>query len=123
MSNEVRTISATGGEKGTKDERMDLLPPAALAGLSRVYGFGAKKYDDHNYRKGYEWSKSYAAMQRHATQWWGGEDFDPESGESHLLHVAWHAFALYLFTEDHPQFDDRFSTLRDVILNPQEAAA
>jgi hypothetical protein len=38
---EVRSISSTGAEKGTKDERFDLLPPEALASVARHYGVGA----------------------------------------------------------------------------------
>lgn len=111
MTNEVRTTSATGAEKGVKDERVGLVPPEAILALSRVYAMGSRKYADHNFRKGYEWSKSFDALQRHALQWWSGEDLDPESGESHLMHVAWHAFALWLFTQDHPGYDDRYSTI------------
>lgn len=110
MTNEVRTTSATGGQKGVKDERFDLIPIDALTQLARHYGVGARKYDDNQWRKGYEWSKSYAALLRHLTQWWGGEDTDEETGSSHLVAVAWHAFTLLTFIKDHPQFDDRFST-------------
>ena len=55
---EVRTTSRTGGQKGTKPERFDLIPVGALAALARHYGAGAEKYDDNQWRKGYEWSKS-----------------------------------------------------------------
>lgn len=115
---EVRTTSSTGGEKGVKAERMDLIPPEALLGLSRIYGKGAEKYADHNYRKGYEWSKSLGALLRHVLSFQAGEDLDPETGEPHILHAAWHCFALYMFMQDHPQFDDRFSTRRAEFIPP-----
>ena len=70
---EVRTTSKTGGEKGVKLERFDLIPVGPLTELARLYGIGAKKYDDRNWEKGYEWSKSYAAMQRHANEFWAGK--------------------------------------------------
>ena len=108
-SGEVRTTSSTGGEKGTKPERFDLIPLEALAQVARLYGRGAEKYAAHNWRKGYEWSKSYAAMQRHATQFWNGEDIDPEMQLPHLASVAFHAFALMTFMEEHPDFDDRYT--------------
>lgn len=108
MSEEVRTTSATGGQKGTKLERFDLLPVGALTTLARHYGVGALKYDDNQWRKGYEWSKSYAAMQRHLTEFWGGQDIDPETGSPHMAAVAWHAFTLLTFMEDFPEYDDRF---------------
>lgn len=105
---EVRTESSTGGQKGVKPERYDLIPTEPLAILARLYGFGAEKYAAHNFRKGYEWSKSYAALQRHANQFWGGEDIDEETQLPHMASVAFHAFALICFMQDHPEFDDRY---------------
>ena len=105
---EVRTVSATGGEKGTKPERYDLIPVEALAHVARLYGRGAEKYAAHNWRRGYEWSKSYAALQRHATQFWAGEDTDEEMGLPHLASVIFHAMALLVFMEEHRGFDDRY---------------
>lgn len=105
---EVRTTSATGGEKGTKPERYDLIPVGALAKIAQLYGRGAQKYAAHNWRRGYEWSKSYAALQRHATQFWNGEDNDPEMDLPHMASVAFHALALLTFMEEQPGFDDRY---------------
>jgi hypothetical protein len=59
-----------------------------------VYGFGAGKYDPTNYRKGYEFSLSISALFRHLLAFQSGENLDPESGLSHMAHVAWHALAL-----------------------------
>ncbi len=80
---EVRTTSSTGGQKGVKLQRFDLIPVGPLTRLAEHYGRGALKYSDHNWRKGYEWSKSYAALQRHLTAWWNGEEYDvcPGTGE------------------------------------------
>lgn len=105
---EVRSVSSTGGEKGTKDERYGLIPIEALAAVARHYGVGAKKYAAHNWRKGYEWSKSYDALQRHATAFWSGEDIDEETGSPHMAAVAFHALALITFMQEQPDFDDRF---------------
>lgn len=105
---EVRSVSATGGEKGTKDERFDLIPPEALAKVARHFGVGARKYAAHNWRRGYEWSKSYAALQRHATQFWAGEDVDAETGSPHMAAVAFHALALLVFMDEQRVFDDRY---------------
>ena len=105
---EIRSVSSTGGEKGTKDEAFHLLPPEALAKVSRHYGIGAQKYDDHNWRRGYEGSKSYAAMQRHANAFWSGEDIDAETGSPHMAAVAFHALTLLVFMDEHRDFDDRY---------------
>ncbi|WP_284984276.1 dATP/dGTP diphosphohydrolase domain-containing protein [Arthrobacter sp. efr-133-TYG-118] len=107
-SGEVRTVSATGGEKGSKPERHDLIPVEALATVAQLYGRGAAKYAAHNWRRGYEWSKSYAALQRHATQFWAGEDNDAEMGLPHMASVAFHALALLTFMDEQRQFDDRY---------------
>jgi hypothetical protein len=109
-SEEVRTTSATGGQKGVKPERYDLLPVEALAAVARLYGAGVQKYSEHNWRRGYEWSKSYASMQRHANQFWGGEDSDAETGQPHMAAVVFHALAILTFMQEQPRFDDRHKT-------------
>jgi len=105
---EVRTTSSTGGEKGTKPERFDLIPVEAMSLVAQLYGKGAEKYAAHNWRKGYEWSKSYAALQRHANAFWSGEDLDPEMQLPHMASVVFHALTLITFMSEQPGFDDRF---------------
>lgn len=107
MSDEVRTVSATGGEKGMKSARFDLVPVGPLTTVARLYAKGAEKYADHNWRHGYEWSKSYAALMRHATQFWSGEDNDAETELPHMASVVFHALALLEFMERHRDYDDR----------------
>jgi hypothetical protein len=102
--------NATGAQKGTKEERFDLIPVPALTYLARLYGKGAVKYDEHNWRLGYEWSKSYAAAQRHMNSFWAGEDIDPETGIPHVICASFHMFALATYLTEHPELDDRFET-------------
>lgn len=105
---EVRTTSATGGQKGSKDARFDLVPVVPMRELAELYGVGAKKYAAHNWRRGYDWSLSYAAAMRHLTQFWNGEDRDEEMGSKHVINAAFHLFALAQFMDDFPEYDDRF---------------
>lgn len=107
MSNEVRVTSSTGGQKGTKPARFDLLPPEVLFADAELYAKGAEKYDEHNWTRGYPWSLSFAAMMRHAWAFWNGEDDDPETGCPHMTSVRFHAAALIYFATHHQQFDDR----------------
>jgi hypothetical protein len=107
---ETRVTSSTGASKGTKDARYDLIPIPALDLLARLYGFGAKKYAAHNWRLGYDWSKSYAAAQRHMNAFWSGEDIDPETQVPHPINAVFHMFALATYLTEHPEFDDRFET-------------
>lgn len=134
---ETRTTSSTGGQKGVKMERHDLIPAGPMRELAILYGRGARKYADHQWRVGYEWSKSIAALKRHMTAFEAGEDYDicppdgrgcsfvdhdgnpftPEiigetcynhTGSHHLTAVAWHSFVLLEFKDTHPEFDDRY---------------
>lgn len=95
---EVRVVDpVTGGAKGMKIARFSLIPPEFLWELASHYGRGAIKYDDNNWLKGYKWSLSVDALHRHLNQWLQGEDNDLETGTNHLIAVAWHACALFIF--------------------------
>ena len=111
---EVRVTSSTGGAKGSKGARFDLIPTGPLWELAEHYGKGAQKYERvngiDNWRNGYDWSLSYAALQRHVNAFWNGEDIDPENGSKHIIAAAWHCLALAHFAEDEKLrelFDDR----------------
>jgi hypothetical protein len=105
---EVRVIDpVTGGQKGVKPERLDLIPFDALEEVGRVYGFGAGKYEDDNWLKGYKWRLSAGAMLRHVSRWMLGERNDKESGCHHLAHAAWHCLTLITFEIRGLGTDDR----------------
>ena len=97
---ERKTTSKTGGEKGVKNRRYDLIPPGPLAAMADVYGMGAEKYDDTNWVKGYSWRLSWGAMMRHLEAARNGEWLDEESGLPHLAHVAWHCMTLMYWEAD-----------------------
>lgn len=110
---EIRTTSSTGGQKGVKPERFSLMPRKGLAWISRVFGFGAEKYDAHNWRRGYEWSKSFDALERHFQAAKDGETYDEESGLPHLAHAGFHILVLLTWLEEQGEgadnpFDDRW---------------
>lgn len=136
MTKETRTISSTGGAKGVKLARHDLVPTGPLTELAEHYGVGASKYANHQWRQGYEWSKSYSALMRHLLAFWSGLDYDvcsndPDgcshvdlegkpfvairedacfnhTGSHHMAAVAWHAFLLLEFKDAHRGHDDRY---------------
>lgn len=105
---EVRITSETGGQKGSKPEQISTIDPLALLKLAEVSGFGAQKYAAYNYLKGYDWSLSYNAAQRHLMQFWNGEDTDDESGLLHVLHAGWHCLAMASFILRGLGTDDRY---------------
>lgn len=95
---EIRvTDPITGGQKGKKLQRFSLIPPEFLWQLAEHYGKGATKYDDRNWERGYDWSLTVDALERHYNQWKLGEDIDPETGSHHLIAMAWHVVALFIF--------------------------
>lgn len=106
---EVRITSETGGQKGQKPEQLHHLDPLALMYLAEVAAWGGQKYDDYNYLKGFDWSLSYDAGQRHQMLHWSGQDTDEESGFYHVAHAAWHNLCQLAFmirgigTDDRPK--------------------
>jgi len=128
---EIRTTSSTGGEKGVKAERHDLIPRKGVAAIARVFAFGANKYADHNWRRGYEWGKSIAALDRHFSDFADGKTYDlcedgcefydenggltcrNHSGLHHLAHAGFHILVLLTWHEEQGEgndnlFDDRW---------------
>lgn len=87
----------SGGQKGMKVAAYDLVPWDSLEEVAKVYGWGATKYADRNWEKGYKWGLSYAAMVRHMAAFWRREDHDSESGLRHMAHAVWHGLALLSF--------------------------
>lgn len=83
--------------------RLDLIAPEMLFGVAEILDFGAQKYGERNWEKGFSWGRPFGALMRHMWAWWGGAlpskesflfgDLDMETGKSHL----WHAGACLMF--------------------------
>lgn len=106
---EVRLTSPTGGQKGSKLARVDLIPPSVIWEIAEHYGKGASKYDDNNWMKGYDWKLSFASAMRHLLKFWMGEDYDDEFDPptKHVVAAAWHCIALAWFMDNMPEYDSR----------------
>jgi len=96
---------------------VNLLSSEALLQTAAVMKFGADKYNEHNWRAGFAWSRPLAAAMRHIMAFNDGEDKDPESGLSHLAHAACCIMFLLEFEKTHRELDDRYkvdvSTTKD----------
>jgi len=105
--------SRTGGRKQVKPERYSLIPVVPLAEVARVYDYGARKYAEHNWTKGYDFSLSYDAAQRHMNAFWAGAKYDTESGCHHLASAIFHMMALmtYDLDEHYEEYDNRPSRM------------
>jgi len=84
-SNDMNEV-ATKHDRGKL--RYDLMPPDALDQVVGVLTYGANKYGDRNWEKGFSWGRLFGATMRHLWSWWRGEAIDVESGYSHLAHAA-----------------------------------
>lgn len=78
------------GKKFDNDKpRWSLLPWTSVKEIVRVLTFGAKKYEDNNWKYVEEpTDRYYSAALRHLTDWWTTEKNDSETGISHLAHAG-----------------------------------
>lgn len=112
----ARTEFETGSRRDMQDGkgRYDLLPFIALRRLAQHYENGAKKYGDHNWRKGQPISVYFNSAMRHMVKYmmgWRDED--------HLSAAIWNIAAI-LETEEMiargklpATLDDRYPDLLD----------
>jgi hypothetical protein len=131
-TSEVRVTGASGASKGQKAARFDLIPPRVLKALAEHYGVGARKYNPiprvegeagpaiDNWRLGYNYSSSLAALHRHLNAWSSGEDIDEETGSNHLVAVMWHCATLLEFQMT-PGFPEAYDDRQQPIVNPLDA--
>jgi hypothetical protein len=89
--------------------RMDLLPMRPLKDIAQILTIGAEKYGAENWRTGepIAHSRHFAGIQRHLMAYWSGEDYDPETGKSHLAHAACGLLFYMELAKSHPEKDDR----------------
>jgi hypothetical protein len=87
---------------------MELLDPEFLEDVSKVLTFGAKKYADHNWRKGISVGRLIGAAMRHLMAIVRGEDNDPESGLPHTAHLGCCIMFLNWTLKNRKDLDDRW---------------
>ena len=90
-----------GRKDDQKKNRLDLIEPEFIEGVGKVLTFGADKYEPNNWQKVDDAeNRYYAAAMRHLMAWRKGEKTDPESGISHLFHVACNIMFLQYFERE-----------------------
>lgn len=106
-------VPATGTKFDAEKPRFELLSSIALEEISKVMGFGAKKYGDNNWRGGFKYTRLISAALRHIYAYLKGESKDPETGLSHAAHAACCLMFLLEFEVTKPELDDRYKPSRD----------
>ena len=82
-----KVVGKGGGIKNDKGKaRWSLVPLDTIEGIADVLTYGAKKYEDHNWKK-MGWDRNFDALLRHLAKWLAGEECDDESGLHHLDHA------------------------------------
>ena len=77
------------GAAGAKKCPLWLIPTHPMEEVAWVHKLGADKYGPFNWRENKVCASTYiSAIMRHLNQWRDGKDLDPESGRSHLAHIA-----------------------------------
>lgn len=96
------------GEAGSKKCPLHLIPASAMEETAYVHQLGSKKYGEMNWRKTGVSANTYiAAIMRHLNAYREGEDLDPESGRSHIAHIAANANILLDAAACNTLADDR----------------
>lgn len=94
---------------------LHLIPSEILVEISEIFAFGAEKYGENNWRDdggSTGFGRTYSSIQRHLNSFWQGEDIDPESGKSHLIHALTQLIILRMHQREHPEMDDRYNITR-----------
>ena len=96
-----------GGVKFDEEKtKLHLVRPEFIMELGGVLTYGANKYGDYNWMEGLDYSRSIAAYKRHLNAFEQKEDFDDETGLSHLAHAAANLMFLFHF-RNRKDLDDR----------------
>lgn len=86
---------------------IDLVDSTIILELAKVLGFGAEKYEAHNWKEGLPISRYYSAAMRHMMAFNDGETIDPESELNHLSHAACNLMFMLYMLKNKPGLDDR----------------
>jgi hypothetical protein len=85
----MNTLNDPKGAAGALKTPLGLIPPYAMEQTAWAHKLGSDKYGPYNWRKTGVCASTYVnAILRHLNAWRDGETLDPESGISHLAHVA-----------------------------------
>lgn len=91
--------------------RWSLVDFDALDDMVKVLEFGAKKYDDNNWKKGLKTPEIFESIMRHLVAYMRGEDIDSESGLPHTGHILCNAMFLSYMQKYKSDFDTRIKDI------------
>jgi len=108
---ERRTFDTGAVRCSDADEfRFDLITPIGLKRIARTYANGAKKYSDHNWRKGIPMTNLLNHCLVHIFKYLEGLD----DSEDHLAHAAWNLLAAMHMEEVRPDMNDIYTVEEEI---------
>lgn len=108
IKNAIEVDYSKGSKYDNGKAPIHMIPEEAILGMAQAFGYGAKKYDRFNYRKGIEFTRLMDSLMRHLLAFSQGQDNDDESGLPHTYHILANAAMLEFSRLYHPDLDDRF---------------
>jgi hypothetical protein len=90
---------------------LHLVDMDVLIDVANVFGYGAEKYAEHNWRKGMKITRLLNAAMRHIAELQKGIDTDPESNHSHAAHTIANLVMVSALLRDMPECDDRYKKI------------
>jgi Domain of unknown function (DUF5664) len=86
------------------------IPMFLLEDLMKVGEIGGKKYFDYNYLTGFPITQLLNSLKRHLNSFESPfeSDYDVDTAQSHLQHVAWNALVAAYVMKYKPEFDNRY---------------
>jgi hypothetical protein len=97
-------------EEGTKHDekklRLDLIPVECMLAVAQILTHGAKKYDDHNWKKGINFNRVYRASLGHLFAYHLGLYDDEDSGLPHLWHALCNLMFLVYYDYHYEQYKE-----------------
>lgn len=106
---DIKVVAETRGSRFNNGKtRFDLIDWEALTGLADVLEFGAKKYSNHNWRRGLPFTEIIASLLRHVSEIMKNQDIDPETQLLHADHIQCNAMFLSWMIRNRPDMDDRW---------------
>lgn len=100
-------LKTHGVKYDTEKNRLDLLDIEWMEEVGKVLTYGAIKYSPDNWRIGISYRRLIGAALRHLFAFARGEDFDPETGLSHLSHASCCIMFLFSHQKYQRDLDDR----------------
>ncbi len=103
MTNNLEQFSSGAVRQKQEHIRFDLISPIALKRLAETMAKGAKKYSDHNWRKGIPFSNLLNHVLNHLNEY-----LDGNRSEDHLAHAVFGIFAMMEFEKTQPELNDLY---------------